>query len=311
MSIYITIDGGTTNTRITLVRDKVQIDSIKLRIGARKSIENKAILVSEIKQAIESLLEKNALSASDVTCILASGMITSEFGLCHLEHIPAPAGIRELHDGIKKVRLPEITEIPFAFIRGVRLFSEEFDNLDVMRGEETELMGILNADLGDCIYILPGSHSKIIKVDADGRITDFSTMMTGEMISALSQGTILKDAVDLELSEINRDYLLTGYDYSVKNGINKALFKVRILKSFCGCDKDEVYSFFLGTVLSGEIKEIIESTAKTVVLGGRVQIKNAMAEILGKRDNKRVILLDEKTVDASTYLGAIRIYENL
>ncbi len=240
---------------------------------------------------------------------MASGMITSEFGLCHLEHIKAPAGIRELHDGIEKVYLSEISEIPFAFIRGVKLASEGFENFDVMRGEETELMGIMNADYGECIYILPGSHSKIIKVDAEGRIADFSTMLTGEMISALSQQTILKDAVDLSLSEIDNEYLLLGYDYSVKEGINKALFKTRILKNFCGKDKKEVYSFFLGAVLSGEIKSIIESKAKTVVLGGRKQIKNAMAKILIKRDNKKVILLDENTVDMSTSIGAVRIFE--
>ena len=310
MSLYITIDGGTTNTRIALVRDRVIVDSIKLHVGARRGIENKELLVSEIKDAIERLLKNSDLLPSDVASILASGMITSEFGLCHLEHISAPAGIRELHDEIEKVRLPAISEIPFAFIRGVRIPCADFEKLDVMRGEETELMGILNAEWGDSIYILPGSHSKIIKVDARGRISDFSTMMTGEMISALSEGTILKDAVDLELSEIDQDYLLMGYDFSAENGINKALFKVRILKNFCSCNKVEAYSFFLGAVLCGEIKEIIESLAKTVVLGGRAQIKNAMAEILIKRDNKKIILLDEKTVDASTSLGAVRIYEN-
>ncbi len=310
MSSYITIDGGTTNTRITLIQDKELIDSIKLNIGARKSIEHKELLKTEIKRAIEVLLEKNCLNEKDITCILASGMITSEFGLFHLEHIKAPAGILELHNGIEKICLSEITKIPFAFIRGVKLSSDGFENFDIMRGEETELMGIINADYGECIYILPGSHSKIIQVDDGGRITDFSTMMTGEMISALSQQTILKDAVDLELSEIDSEYLLRGYDYSEKEGINKALFKTRILKNFCGKDKIAVYSFFLGAVLSGEIMQIIRNKAKTVVLGGKKQIKNAMAEILKKRDNKKVILLDESTVNMSTSIGAVKIFEN-
>ena len=53
MSLYITIDGGTTNTRIALVRDRVIVDSIKLHVGARRGIENKELLVSEIKDAIE------------------------------------------------------------------------------------------------------------------------------------------------------------------------------------------------------------------------------------------------------------------
>lgn len=310
MSLYITIDGGTTNTRITLTNGRERLDAVKLDIGARKSIDGNDLLKAEIKRAIEAILDRNSISENDVVCILASGMITSEFGLCHLEHIKAPAGIRELHDGIERRFLGEITEIPFAFIRGVKLDSESFEDFDVMRGEETELMGIIRDEREMCIYILPGSHSKIIKVDDDGRITDFSTMMTGEMIGALANQTILKDAVDLEISEINSEYLLMGYDYTEKAGINKALFKTRILKNFQGREKAEVYNFFLGTVLHGEIKRIIENEAKTVVLGGKKQIKNAMAEILKKRDSKKVIILDENTADVSTSIGAVRIFEN-
>jgi len=47
------------------------------------------------------------------------------------------------------------------------------------------------------------------------------------------------------------------------------------------------------------------------VIGGRKQIKNAMAEILKKRDSKKVILIDETAVDMSTSIGAVRIYENI
>ena len=310
MSIYITIDGGTTNTRVALVKENVLLDGVKLEIGARKCIDGNGALKSEIKRATEALLEKNCVDKRDVTCILASGMITSEFGLCTLDHIAAPAGIRELHGVLERVFLREITDIPFVFIRGVKLASADFGKFDVMRGEETELMGIINADYGECIYVLPGSHSKIIKVDSEGRIVDFSTMLTGEMIGALSTQTILKDAVDLTVSEVDNGYLLMGYDYTDGAGINKALFKTRILKSYFSRDKKEVYSFFLGAVLHGEMKQIIASDADTVVLGGKKQIRGAMAEILMRRDKKKVILLDDATVNASTAIGAIRIFEN-
>lgn len=236
-------------------------------------------------------------------------MITSEFGLCHLEHIAAPTGIRELHEEIKKVCLREITDIPFAFISGVKAASGDFERFKIMRGEETELMGIIQADCGECIYILPGLHSKIIQVDEKGRIVDFSTMMTGEMISALSQQTILKDAVDLQLSELDGEYLLKGHDCAHEEGINKALFKTRVLKNFFDCDKRQVYSFFLGVALRADIAQIIQNNAKTVVLGGRRQIRDAMAAILNQRNSKRVILVDENTVDMSNSRGAIRIFE--
>ena len=184
MSVYIAIDGGTTNTRVVLIKDNVLTDGIKLSVGARKSIDGNGVLKSEIKGAIERLLSKNGVAASEVRCVLASGMITSEFGLCHLEHLTAPVGISELHGALERVYFRDVTDIPFVFIRGVRLSSDNFEDIDVMRGEETELMGIISTDYGECIYILPGSHSKIIRVDREGRIVDFSTMLTGEMIAA-------------------------------------------------------------------------------------------------------------------------------
>jgi len=84
-------------------------------------MDNKKLLITEIKMAINYLLKQNFMSEEDVICILASGMITSEFGLCNLEHIKAPAGISELHNTMHKTVLKEITDIPFAFIRGVKM----------------------------------------------------------------------------------------------------------------------------------------------------------------------------------------------
>lgn len=309
MKAYITIDGGTSSTRVNFVRDREVIDTIKMNIGARASIENRDEYTGAIKSAVEEIISRN--NAKEIERILASGMITCEFGLCNLPHIKTPAGINELHENMYETVIDEISDIPFVFICGVKTDAEEIDTLDMMRGEETELMGIINEEYGECVYILPGSHSKIIKTDKESRIVSFSTMLTGEMIASLSQGTILKDAVDLSVSEINREYLLKGYDYSKSAGINKALFKVRILKNIFGRSKEEIYSFFMGIVLCDEIEEIIKNDVKTVVLGGKAQIKKAMAVILREKSDKNIVELDEKAVDYSTSVGMIRIYEKL
>lgn len=310
MRTYIAIDGGTTNTRISLVENGQIIDTIKLNVGARSSIENTAFLKNEVKSAIEKILKENNLKEDNIICILSSGMITSEFGLCHLEHIKTPAGINELHNSMYQTYLKEISDIPFVFIRGVKKDANTYEDIDIMRGEETELMGIIQLEYGQCIYILPGSHSKIIKVDDFGRITDFSTMLTGEMIFSLSQHTILRDAVDLSVSELNVDFLLKGYNYCKYNGINKTLFKVRILKNIFRNSKEEIYSFFLGAILSGEIEQVLNIDAETVVIGGNEQIKKAMFQILKYIGEKKVVALDEDIVNNSTAIGAITIFEN-
>ncbi|WP_460448164.1 2-dehydro-3-deoxygalactonokinase [Alsobacter sp. SYSU BS001988] len=58
---------------------------------------------------------------------------------------------------------------------------------DVMRGEETKIAG---AGVRDGVVLTPGTHSKWAEV-AQGRITGFSTFMTGDVYAALKDHTIL------------------------------------------------------------------------------------------------------------------------
>ena len=118
MSTYITIDGGTSSTRVNLLRDKVIIDKVKINIGVKDSIGNREKYTQAIKEAIDTIISKNKDSV--IERILASGMITSEFGLCNLPHINVPAGINELHDAIYETTISELSDIPFVFIRGVK-----------------------------------------------------------------------------------------------------------------------------------------------------------------------------------------------
>ena len=306
---YITIDGGTTTTRISLVCDKQIKQTVKLSVGARKSMDGGADYKGEIKSAIEKVLSDNNIKNEDIKRILASGMITSEFGLCNLPHISVPAGIQELHENMHETVISEISDIPFVFIRGVKSVSDNLSETDMMRGEETELCGLMTEGDGECMYILPGSHSKLIFTDKKGRISKFSTMLTGEMIFALSQSTILKDAVDLSISETDDEYLFMGDSYCRTHGINEALFKVRILKNLFGASPVQCYSFFLGVVLSQELDAVRKCDIGKIVIGGRSQIKNAMAKILGKTTDKEIACMDDKAVDESTSSGLIKIYE--
>ncbi len=309
MKNYITIDGGTSTTRVSLVSDKKIKQTIKLNVGARKSMDGGADYKSEIKKAIDKIIADNSLANSDIERILASGMITCEFGLCNLPHITAPAGIAELHENMHETVIPEISDIPFVFVRGVKSISDDISETDMMRGEETELCGLMSDSDGKCMYILPGSHSKLVFTDEKGRISRFSTMLTGEMIYALSQSTILKDAVDLSISETDTEYLLMGDKYCREHGINEALFKTRILKNLFSANPVQCYSFFLGVVLSDELSAVRDSNIGKVLIGGKAQIKAAMVKILSETTDKEIVCADERAVDASTSMGLVKIYE--
>ncbi|MBR5451727.1 MAG: 2-dehydro-3-deoxygalactonokinase [Clostridia bacterium] len=305
MAYYITVDGGTTNTRIYLVRDEKVVDSAKFNIGA---MGGKSALSEVLKGGIAKILNDNNLVEGDIERVLLSGMITSEYGLCELPHAVVPTNSADLKKSSKEVRFEEISNIPFVFIPGVKTDCQELETSDMMRGEETEVMGLASIYGGDAAYLLPGSHSKLITLEK-GKITSIKTMMTGEMIAALSQNTILKDSVNLNSEEYDSNFLLMGYDYAEKLGINEALFKTRILKNLFSAAEKQTYAYFLGVMLYNEIQTIISSKVEKVVIGGRSVLKKALAEIISAKSNVSVTIATDLDVMNSTSLGAVKIYE--
>jgi 2-dehydro-3-deoxygalactonokinase len=66
---------------------------------------------------------------------------------------------------------------------------------DVMRGEETQIAGILKSRPDfDGILCLPGTHTKWVHISA-GEIVSFKTVMTGELFALLSQQSALSHFV--------------------------------------------------------------------------------------------------------------------
>ena len=68
--------------------------------------------------------------------------------------------------------------------------TDEAGVAEVMRGEETQVLGVLDAMGGSGLACLPGTHSRWVRVEA-GRIVEFATHMTGETFGALRGHTIL------------------------------------------------------------------------------------------------------------------------
>ncbi|WP_171394077.1 2-dehydro-3-deoxygalactonokinase, partial [Vibrio mediterranei] len=172
--MIITIDTGTTNTRVALFDGKQRVDLVKANIGVRNtSIDgNNQQLISIIANAISQLKKTHSLQDSDIEAILAAGMITSNLGLYEVPHLVAPVSLESFANNIKSVVIPEVSALPIHFIPGVKnLDTENLQSvvgLDIMRGEEVEALAIVdlfNIEQG-AIIALPGSHSKFVAVDS-------------------------------------------------------------------------------------------------------------------------------------------------
>ena len=71
----------------------------------------------------------------------------------------------------------------------------------------------------------------------------------------------------------------------------------------------EIYSFFFGVILQGEVSEILKAKEPRVVIGGQNQLKYAMSILLNILCDKEIITLpDDESISASV-AGMIRILE--
>jgi len=120
------------------------------------------------------------------TRVLLAGMVGSRQGWVEAPYLACPAGAAEI--------AAALVAVPFegARVRLVPGLSDTDDSgvPEVMRGEETQIIGALTEIRGDGVACLPGSHSKWARI-AGGRITTYRTYLSGETFSALRYGTIL------------------------------------------------------------------------------------------------------------------------
>jgi len=133
--------------------------------------------------------------------------------------------------------------------------------------------------------------------------------LTGEMIEALSQHTILKDAVVVDQYMLDMNALLSGYQYADEHGINEALFKIRVLKNFFGKSNAELYHCFLGVVLHDEIKQILRNHPQNIMIGGQKQLRDALTVLLRHYSDAKIEVVSDNRIEHASALGAVKIYE--
>jgi 2-dehydro-3-deoxygalactonokinase len=115
---------------------------------------------------------------------IASGMIGSRQGWVEAPYVACPAPLTALADGLVHTPNGELAIVPGAKTR------DAYEVPDVMRGEETQLVGGVDHGEERVLVALPGTHSKWACVES-GRIVDFMTFMTGEMWSVMLSHSIL------------------------------------------------------------------------------------------------------------------------
>jgi 2-dehydro-3-deoxygalactonokinase len=128
------------------------------------------------------------LGAVEGIPVLICGMAGARQGWVEAPYLKTPTRLDALHEGA--IRVDAAADI--RILPGVA--QARLDRPDVMRGEETQLLGMIEPDFTGLVCI-PGTHSKWVRIET-GNLIEFSTYMTGELFSVMSQHSILIHAVD-------------------------------------------------------------------------------------------------------------------
>lgn len=321
----ITVDTGTTNTRTILWdENRKMVRTEKAAVGVRNTAidGNNSRLKAAVRDCLDALTRKAGISYEAVRCVIASGMITSNVGLVEIPHVVVPTGLQDLAKAVTEVSLPDVCPLPIYFIPGVKnsrgsIDWDNFESMDIMRGEEVESCAII-AHLpkgAPALLVLPGSHTKFISVNEAGQMTGCLTSITGELLSSITNDTIIADAVGhqfVEESTYDREMVLLGYHTAKKTGLGRTCFSGRILNQFVTKDHLKIANFILGAALQNDVTAIKNSDAlhvskdTVVVVAGKNPFRQAIVDILG--DEGGFASVSEYIPAENTPLSALGAY---
>ena len=294
-AVSLVIDCGTTNLRATLLDGQNNpVDLVKAEGGVRHTAidGHNGRLRAALRGSMETLLARNGLAFSDVARCVAYGMITSNMGLLEIPHVPAPADARQLRAGMRAQTFGDIAPFPIEFIPGVRNFAgpvglENFSGMDMMRGEETEAVGLhsLLAPEGPAVFVLPGSHNKFVSMDAQGRILGCMTSISGELLDALTHHTILADAAGGGFASeqtYDSDLAVAGARECVRSGLGRAAFAGRILSTLGGRPHEEIRSYLLGATLALDVQAMraFAGGGAQAYVAGKAPVQQCMCDVI-------------------------------
>lgn len=174
----------------------------------------------------------------DGSPLLLSGMIGSRQGWIEAAYCPAPAGADEIAG----------TCLPLPGLKGHIVPGVSTGRPDVMRGEETQILG---TGITDGLICTPGTHSKWVRV-AGGKIVDFATHMTGELYAVLRQHSILGRLMDGESAD--EAAFLAGVETAKADpALGRTLFTTRSYGLFDRVPATGLASYLSGLLIGSEI----------------------------------------------------------
>ena len=316
-------DWGTSSFRLRLINTVAQkviaeIDAPEgvastfeawKKTGGSKS-DKLLFFVLHLEKYVALLASRSNLELEGVEIVI-SGMASSSIGMREIPYSTLPFELDGTQVTIYRM------EANAHFPHNILLISGIRSDHDVMRGEETQMIGL--AELlhlpanKNFILILPGTHSKHLYLQ-NNRLVDFQTYMTGELFNVISNYSILKESVEANTSACFSAQELAAFKTGVREsdsvGILKNLFRVRTNQLFQKLNKKENGLYLSGLLIGAEIKQLLKETDAQLVLcsGNNLsELYEVAINELNLSDRTRTV--SSETVNQATVIGQLRIFQ--
>lgn len=228
------VDSGTTTTRVWALDDGAVLGTRSTRLGARDVARDsgRERLLKHIARLAGETFDEVGGDWETLDAVVAFGMITSELGLEEVPHLEAPVTPIDIAGRLERRDYAPDIPVPTYLVPGVRWNGNQgAGSTDFMRGEETEIAGLLDLDDAEppLLYISPGSHTKFVTVDEGCKILWSYTTLSGELIWGLAQETILAGLLDPAWTGNDRTMVEHGADFARTYGLTRALYATRLM----------------------------------------------------------------------------------
>jgi len=315
MKKFLSCDWGITSFRLRAVETMGFVISAEEKSGqgisksfeawkqsGKPERERIAFYLAIIADHLKALQKKTENSLNKMPLII-SGMASSSMGIIELPYKEMPFSADGSDLEIKVIESDD-------FFGKTIIISGAKTHNDVMRGEETQLVGCFQNSGTETIYIFPGTHSKHVHVK-EGKATHLSTYMTGEFFELLSRKSVLSASVK-ENENFHIEKHLASFKQGVEDskGMNllQGCFGVRANDLLGKYTNHENYFYLSGLLIGTEMSDLLSkgySRIKLVSSGKLCNYYRAAFDLL----NSTHSTLEVQDADEAVVKGQYKIYE--
>ena len=259
---WIGVDWGTTHRRAYALDAAGQC--------SQEASDDQGALTTRGRHAESLAAWLPSLTSNADSPVVMSGMVGSAFGWVEAPYLGPEIALEAIPQHL--VAVPGEARrhiVPGYCVRDAQ------GQPDVMRGEETQLLGAVAMGLRDGWFVLPGTHSKWVLL-RDGRIEQLRTYMTGELFALLStHGTLAAAAQPKEEGAAplwSQAAFADGVAAGSPGALAHQLFACRARVVTGSMPASQAQAYLSGLLIGSELQDVLRDLdQRTATTGGRPQ----------------------------------------